>query len=112
MKLLIHATTREILDASNTGDWQVPAFAEVLDVVGDAESFAWPSGEAARCRLTVAGLVEAIPGVPTKQDADDAAVLDSTLALKAVVLWVAGKLSIAPATARAEILAIYRSLKS
>lgn len=36
--------------------------------------------------------------------------IDNTKALKAVVLWMAGKLNVTPAQARTEILAIYKSL--
>jgi hypothetical protein len=56
---LVDKRTRDILDASAVGNWQVPSFAEIVDFVGDAEAFPWPhpNGPSA-CRL-VAGAVVA-----------------------------------------------------
>jgi len=62
------------------------------------------------------------PATPPEQVAFDAELVqrdervresmefDSNRMLRAIVLWVAGKLSIPPAQARTEILTIYRSL--
>lgn len=60
------------------------------------------SGEALRLSYSLAADTSAA-------DEDAAARLDDRR-LKAIVIWVAGKLSIAPATARAEIVAIYKGL--
>lgn len=47
-----------------------------------------------------------------RMDAEAVARMDTAEAkmLKAVVIWVAGKLGVAPATARSEILTIYKGL--
>lgn len=45
-----------------------------------------------------------------QRDAREKATFDDQKMIKAVALWAAQKLGVAPATARAEILAIYRSL--
>ena len=52
MKLLIDKATGAILDASDLGAWQVPAFAEILDWSGNAESFVWPGGSPTRSQVT------------------------------------------------------------
>lgn len=45
-----------------------------------------------------------------KPDVDAARDVDASKALKAVVIWMAGKLSIPPGQARDEIITIYKSL--
>jgi hypothetical protein len=61
MKLLVHRTTRAIHDASNLGAWQVPPAFEVVEVPGDAETFAWPNGHPTRCLLDASGAIVGNP---------------------------------------------------
>lgn len=61
MKLLVHTTNRTIHDASNLGAWQAPDGFEIVDVPGDAETFTWPNGHPARCKLDATNVVIANP---------------------------------------------------
>lgn len=58
MKLLVDKTTGAILDASDVGAWQVPAFAEVIDWPGNVAAFVWPGGSATRSMLSDGRVIE------------------------------------------------------
>ena len=80
----------------------------------------WDAGEAGRGRptdpeiATWAAEYDAQNGDETladrRRDRRMGRELDDAKAMRALVFWLAGKLGITPATARSEIVAIYRSL--
>jgi hypothetical protein len=78
MKLLVGSIARSINDASNLGAWQLPAGFEIVEVAGDAETYAWPNGAPTRCKLDGSNAVIADPAwvrPPSGRDFLRAAVL-------------------------------------
>jgi hypothetical protein len=55
VKLLIHAETRAIRDASNEGVWPPFEGMAVVEIPGDADTYPWPNGAPSRCRVTASG---------------------------------------------------------
>jgi hypothetical protein len=65
MKVMVNKTTGEIIDAfADDGARQVPDFAEIVTLAGEAVFFPWPhpNGPSA-CRM-VGGEIQANPAVP------------------------------------------------
>jgi hypothetical protein len=63
MKVLINKVTRAIHAVDDLGAWQVPDFCEVVDVAGDAQTFAWPSGDAMLCQVVNGAVVLGADGI-------------------------------------------------
>lgn len=74
MRLLVRSADGAILAASNTNGWQVPSFAQIVDVLGDAETYAWPNGDPTRCLWSGSAII----ANPACQDlaADNARIAD------------------------------------
>jgi len=85
MKLLIDKATGAILDASDLGVWQVPAFAEIIDWPGNVEGFAWPGGSPTRSQVTD-GRVVANPAAVAPVDVLTADDLAAVLKEKGVIV--------------------------